>query len=176
MAAPRNRQLRSGSFARSRAEETARLTRQFCAEHLDGEYADFCAKLIVRLARKRPSLLERGETRVWAGAVLYAIGQVNFLFDPTQHPHIKVDDLSRLMGVSKSALATRARLIMNLLRIMSLEPEYCRRELIAQNPLAWMVEMNGIVVDARTLPAEVQTELRHRGLIPDIDCAEGSDG
>jgi hypothetical protein len=132
--------------------------------------------MIARLARKRPSPLERGETRVWAGAVLYAIGQVNCLFDPTQHPHLKFDDLSRLIGVSKSALATRARAIMNLLRVMPLEPEYCRRELIAQNPLAWMVQVNGMVVDARTLPGEVQTELRQRGLIPDHDCAEGSDG
>jgi hypothetical protein len=110
---------------------------------------------------------------VWAGAVLYAIGQVNFLFDPTQHPHIKFDGLSRLIGVSKSALATRARDIMNLLRIMPLEPEYCRRNLLAQNPLAWMVELDGIVVDARTLPTEVQTQLRQRGLIPDLDCADG---
>jgi hypothetical protein len=165
-----------GALARSRAEETVNLTQHFCAEHLDAEYADLCAKLIGRLALKRPSPLEHGQTSVWAGAVLYAIGQVNFLFDPTQLPHIKVDDLSRLIGVSKSALATRARTITNLLRIMPLEPEYCRRELIAQNPLAWMIEVNGIVVDARTLPPEVQTELRDRGLIPDMVCAEGSDG
>jgi len=139
---------------------------------LDAEYGELCAKLIGRLARKRSSSLERGETRVWAGAVLYAIGQVNFLFDPTQHPHLKFDDLSRLTGVSKSALATRARAIMNLLRIMPLEPKYCRRKLLAQNPLAWMVEVDGIVVDARTLPSEVQTQLRRRGLIPDLDCAD----
>ncbi|MGH7812586.1 MAG: DUF6398 domain-containing protein [Candidatus Binataceae bacterium] len=160
------------TLARSRAEEIVRLTQDFCAQHLDAEYAELCAKLIGRLARKRPSPLARGETRVWAGAVLYAIGQVNFLFDPTQHPHIKFDDLSRLIGVSKSALATRARDIRNLLRIMPLEPQYCRRELLAQNPLAWMIEVDGIIVDARTLPAEVQTQLRQRGLIPDLDCAD----
>jgi len=33
-----------------------------------------------------------------------------------------------------------------------------------------------MVVDARTLPGEVQTELRQRGLIPDLDCAKGSEG
>jgi hypothetical protein len=104
------------------------------------------------------------------------MGQVNFLFDPTQHPHLKFDDLSRLIGVSKSALATRARFIMNLLRIMPLEPAYCRRERLAQNPLAWLVERNGIVVDARTLPADIQTELRRRGLIPPLDGAGGGNG
>ena len=172
MGAPRNHRLSATALARTRAEDIARLTQGFCAQHLDAEYGELCAKLIGRLARKRSSSLERGETRVWAGAVLYAIGQVNFLFDPTQHPHLKFDDLSRLTGVSKSALATRARAIMNLLRIMPLEPEYCRRKLLAQNPLAWMVEVDGIVVDARTVPSEVQTQLRRRGLIPDLDCAD----
>jgi Domain of unknown function (DUF6398) len=176
MAALRNHRLAPTALVRSRAEEIVRLTQGFCAEHLDAEYAELSAKMIARLARKRPSPLERGETRVWVGAVLYAIGQVNCLFDPTQHPHLKFDDLSRLIGVSKSALATRVRAIMNLLRVMPLDPEYCRRELIAQNPLAWMVQVNGMVVDARTLPAEVQAQLRQRGLIPDLDCAEGSDG
>jgi hypothetical protein len=70
---------------------------------------------------------------VWAGAVLCAIGEVNFLFNPAQRPHLKFDELSRLTGVSKSALATRARSIMNLLRIMPLEPAYCRRERLTQN-------------------------------------------
>ena len=174
MGITRTHRLAPATLARSRADEIGMLTEGFCAQHLDAEYAALSARMIARLARKRPSPLERGETRVWAGAVLYAIGQVNFLFDPTQHPHLKFDDLSRLIGVSKSALATRARDIMNLLRIMPLEPEYCRRQLLAQNPLAWMVAVNGMVVDARTLPAEVQAQLRQRGLIPDLDCAEGS--
>jgi hypothetical protein len=160
------------ALTRSRAEEVVRLTQTFCAQHLDAEYAELCARLIGRLARKRPSPLARGQTRVWAGAVLYAVGQVNFLFAPTQRPHITFDDLSRLTGVSKSALATRARNIMNLLRIIPLEPEYCRRSLLAQNPLARMVEVDGLLVDARTLPAEIQSQLRERGLIPDVDCAD----
>lgn len=162
------RELLGSSLAQSRAEEIVALTARFCAEHLDNEYGALCAKLVRRLARKRPSPLENGQTRVWVGAVLYAIGQVNFLFDPTQRPHMTFDELSRLTGVSKSALGTKARLIMNLLRIMPLEPDYCRREMLAQNPLAWMVEADGIVVDARTLPAEVQAELARRGVIPDM--------
>jgi hypothetical protein len=151
------------------------LVQHFCAEHLDAEYAALCAKLIGKLARKRPSPLESGQTRVWAGAVLYVIGEVNFLFDPTQRPHLKADELSRLIGVSRRTTADRARFIMDLLRIIPLEPEYCRREILAQNPLAWMVEVDGLIVDARMLPVEVQAELRQLRLIPDIDCAEDAD-
>jgi len=149
-----------------RTEELIALTARFSEEHLDDEYGALCAKLIRRLARKRPSLLETGQTRVWVGAVLYAVGDVNFLFDPAQHPHMKFDELSRVTGVSKSALSTKARLIMNLLRIMPLEPEYYRREMLQQNPFAWMIEVNGILVDARTLPLDEQVELARRGLVP----------
>ena len=133
MAVVRNQRRMLGALAQSRADEIVGFTQSFCAEHLDAEYGELCARLVGRLARERPSPLERGQIRVWAGAVLHAIGQVNFLFDPTQQPHIKANDLSRLTGVSKSALATRARFIMNLLRIMPLEPGYCRRERLARS-------------------------------------------
>jgi hypothetical protein len=35
--------------------------------------------------------------------------------------------------------------------------------------MAWMIEVNGLVVDARMLPPELQAEARRRGLIPDLD-------
>jgi uncharacterized protein DUF6398 len=54
---------------------------------LDTEYGELQAKLAGRFARKHPSLLERGQVRVWLGAAFCSIGQVNFLFDLTQRPH-----------------------------------------------------------------------------------------
>jgi hypothetical protein len=78
---------------------------------------------------------------------------------------MRFDELSRRTSVSKSALAAKAKLIMNLLRVMPLEADYCRQEILGRNSLAWMVTVNGIVVDARTLPVEVQVELAQRGLI-----------
>ena len=126
------RELLPPPSVRNRAEEVIACVRGFCTEHLDDEYSALCAKLVRRLERKRPSPLESGQVRVWVGAVLYTVGQVNFLFDRTQRPHLRFDELSRLTGVSKSALATRSRFIMCLLRIMPLEPEYCRREMLAR--------------------------------------------
>jgi hypothetical protein len=130
------KELLPSTPVRSRAAEIIALITHFCAEHLDDEYGALCTNLVRRLARERPSPLETGQIRVWVGAVLCAIGEVNFLFNPARRPHLKFDELSRLTGVSKSALATRARLIMCLLRIMPFEPEYCRREMRAQNPPA----------------------------------------
>jgi hypothetical protein len=145
-----------------------RLTDGFCAQHLDAEYAALCRKLVAELARKRPSPLLRGDFRIWAGAVIYSIGSVNFLFDKTQRPHLTVDQLSQRLGLSKSTLAAKAKRIQDLLRIVPFEPRYCRRALLADNPLAWMISVNGLLVDTRTMPLEIQMEARRRGLIPDL--------
>src|SRR5881397_1491889 len=111
---------------RADAEAITRLTDGFSAEHLDEEYAALCRKLVGKLARKRPSPLVRGDLRIWAAAVIYAIGRVNFLFDPSQQPHLSGDALSQLTGVPKSTLSAKAKLICDLLRIRPLEPQLCR--------------------------------------------------
>ncbi len=153
---------------RGPVSEIAALTDRFCTEHLDAEYGELCRKMIDKLARKRPSPLTRGEPRAWAGGVLYALGSVNFLFDPTQRPHLRANQLSELTGVGKSTLSAKARTIRDLLRIGPLDPEFCRRALLKDNPLVWLIKVNGVIVDARMMPPEIQEEARRKGLIPDL--------
>ncbi len=160
--------LRIPEALRHDAEEIFKLTDPFCAEHLDAEYGHLCRKLVAKLARKRPSPLVRGELRIWAGAVIYAVGSINFLFDHTQSPHLTGDQLSNLTGIPKSTLANKAKLIRDLLRVSPFEPELCRREMLERHPMAWMISVNGLIVDARKMPFEIQEEARRRGLIPDL--------
>jgi hypothetical protein len=58
--------LRIPVALRGRAREILAITDRSCAEHLDDEYAHVCRQLVGRLARKRPSPLMRGDTRIWA--------------------------------------------------------------------------------------------------------------
>jgi hypothetical protein len=160
--------LRIPAALRHDVEQIFKLTDPFCTEHLDAEYGDLVRKLVAKLARKRPSPLSRGDLRIWAAAAIYTVGSVNFLFDRTQRPHLTGDDLSELTGVPKSTLANKAKLIRDVLRIGQFDPEFCRRELLASNPMAWMISVNGFIVDARTMPPEVQAEARGRGRIPDL--------
>ena len=152
---------------RERVEQILGVTDSFCVARLDAEYARICQKLVARLARKRLSPLLRGDPRVWAAGAIHAAGRVNFLFDPSQPLHLSVDELSGLIGVPKSTMTNKSRAIGELLRIGLVDPEYCRVELLAAHPYAWLVEVDGLLVDARHLPAEVQVELSRRGLIPD---------
>jgi len=158
----------SSNPVRTRADEIANLTDALCGHHLDAEYAELCRKLVTKLGRKRPSPLLRGDPRIWAGAIVHAIGMVNFLFDPAQKPHLTADQLSEAADVPKSTLSAKSKLIRDLLRIVPMEPALCRRELLASNPLVWMIKVNGFIVDARTMPPEIQAEARRQGLIPDL--------
>jgi hypothetical protein len=56
--------------------------------------------------------------------------------------------------------------IRDVLRIGPLAPEFCRRELLESNSMAWMISVDGVIVDARTIPPAVQDEARRRGLNP----------
>ena len=69
---------------RDRAQAIIDITDRACHDHLDDEYGQIARRLIARLARKRPSPLARGDAGIWAAGVVYAVGQINFLFDPTQ--------------------------------------------------------------------------------------------
>ena len=142
------------------------ITDAFCKEHLNGEYAELCRKLIVTLGRKRPSPLSHGEARTWACGVVYAIGRVNFLTDNSQSPHMSTARLCELFGVGKSTASARANLIMNTLGMILLDPRWCLRSRLADNPLTWMLKVNGVMMDIRWAPREAQEEAFRFGLIP----------
>jgi hypothetical protein len=154
---------------RDRALVIIDITDRACHEHLDDEYGRLARRLIARLARKRPSPLARGGARIWAAGVVYAIGQVNFLFDPTQTPHLTTKQLAERLGVVQTTMANKAGLINRTLGIGIFEPELARIAMLEQHPMAWIVEIDGLLTDARTLAPELQDEARRRGLIPDLD-------
>lgn len=58
------------------------------------------------------------------------------------------------------------RRIRDELRLDGLSLEFWRAELLQGTPLAWLVEINGFVVDARMLPPDLQQEAHEPGLIP----------
>jgi len=150
-------------------QEIFKLTDSFCAEHLDLAYGQLCRKLIAKLARKRPSPLARGDLRIWAATAIYAVGSINFLFDPSQDIFMTGDQISVLTGIPKSTLANKAKQVRDSLKLYQFHPEFLARRLLANSPVAWFVEFNGLIVDARTLPSDVQAEARRKRLIPDLD-------
>jgi hypothetical protein len=146
----------------------AALTNSFCQQYLTDEYATLCRQLAAALARKRPSPLGRGKPELWACGIVYALGTVNFLFDKSQTPHVRADELCAAFGVSQSSGANKAKQIRDLFGMGRLDPRWCLPSLVAENPRVWMLEVDGWMVDVRDMPREVQEMAYRRGLIPYI--------
>lgn len=144
------------------------VTGPVCEQRLDLEYAELCFRVIGKLARKRPSPLARGNHRIWAAGVVYAVGQLNFIFDPAQHPHTTADQLSDWLEVKKTTMANKAAMIRRTMGLTHYEPEFMRQDLIDSHPFTWMLEIDGLPVDARHLPRDLQHEAFILGLIPQI--------
>ncbi len=151
---------------REKYDEITTLTDAFCTRHLNDDYAKLVRQATAALARKRPSPLARGKAAGWACGVTHAIGMVNFLFDPSQTPHLKAGELYAGFGVSQSSGAQKSKQVRDVLNTFQMDPNWCLPGLIEDNPLAWLLELNGFAVDARTLPRELQEEAFDLGLIP----------
>ncbi len=106
------------------ADQVVAVTDTVCGQHLDNEYADLSRSLVATLARKRPSPLVRGDPRIWAAGVLYALGQLNFLFDPTQTPHVSAEELSGWLEVKRTTMANKGRSIRDTLKLSRSDNEF----------------------------------------------------
>jgi hypothetical protein len=141
---------------------------QFCREHLNEEYAVLCRKLAEKLARKRPSPLHHGSPNTWASGIVRTIGWVNFLHDKSQRPYMRLSDIDAYLGVSESSGAAKLAAIRKMLRIHPLDPNWTLPSRLEDNPLVWMLEVNGLMMDVRQAPREVQEIAFNKGLIPYI--------
>ncbi len=140
----------------------------FCRAHLTDEYARLCRKLAEKLASKRPSPLLSGHPNSWACGIVRTIGWVNFLDDRSQKPHLKLTAIDKAFGVAESTGNGKSMLIRKMLKMTRMHPAWSLRSMIERNPMTWMIEVNGFLLDARFLKREIQEEALRKGLIPYI--------
>ena len=58
--------------------------------------------------------------------------------------------------------------IRDLLKLRRFDPEWTLPSLMDDNPLIWMLEVNGLIMDIRRCPREAQVVAFEKGLIPYI--------
>ena len=98
-------------------ENIIELVREFCAKKLDDEYFVLAEKLTHKLMRKRNKPLTSGQPKIWAAAIIHALGTVNFLFDKSFEPYVSINDLNNYFGTTKTTVAAKSKQIRNLLKI-----------------------------------------------------------
>jgi hypothetical protein len=154
--------------ARPAYEVVVGLIDAFCREHLNEEYRAMCRRLASALARKRPSPLLSGKPPTWACGIIRTIGWVNFLDDSSRQPHLKLTAIDKAFGVAESTGQGKSKAIRTMLKIRSFDPKWTLPGRMDDNPMAWMIQVNGVFLDARHLRREIQEEAYRKGLIPYI--------
>jgi hypothetical protein len=144
------------------------LTDSFCEQHLNDEYRSMIRRAVAALARKRPSPLLKGKENVWAAAAVHAVGRINFLDDYSQLPHCKPKVIYEFFGIAESTGQNKSKEIRDLLNMEPMSPAWTLSSRLADNPMVWMLQVNGLIVDIRHESLELQQAAYEQGLIPFI--------
>jgi len=151
-------------------EKIVGLTDDVCDKHLNSEYRDLARAMTRVLCRKRLSPLSSRQPRTWACGIVYVLGRINFLGDKSITPCMTTADLCAAFEVGESTVHAKARVIEQRLATRPLDPRWTLPGLAEKNPLVWMAEVNGLLVDLRHMPRDVQ---EIEGLIPYPSGSEG---
>ena len=131
--------------------------------------------LVGALARKRPSRLPMGKENVWAAAAVNAAGRVNFLDDASQTPHLKWKEIWEFFGVAETTGNNKSREIRDLLKMDPLSPQWTLPSRLADSSMVGMLQADGLMMDVRQAPVEMQRLAFDKGLIPFVPGSKGSD-
>jgi hypothetical protein len=151
---------------RAMYDDIVALMDEVCLKHLNQEYADLSRTMAAALSRKRPSPLASGRPKTWGAGIVYALGQVNFLFDKSQTPHVPARELCALFDVSQNSANAKAKQIRDALKIHVFDHHWLLPSQLEDHPAIWLVSVNGLIVDIRRMPRFIQEEAYRKGIIP----------
>jgi hypothetical protein len=112
-----------------KAKEIAGLIKKFGRAKLDPTHTELATKLCHTIAESPDLVLTRGRPEIWASGILYAIAQLNFLFDPSRNPHLTPDEICTFFGTKKATVSNKALLIRQTLDLNLGDEEFCTPEI-----------------------------------------------
>ena len=137
------------SALKDKYQQIGKLIEEYSRGNLDDDYREYCLFLTAALARKKDSPLIKGKANLWACGVIHAIGMVNFLFDKETQPYVRASELYSHFGVSSSSGSAKSKLIRDIFDMIPSDPNWTLPNRLIDNPLVWLVSVNGHVVDIR---------------------------
>ena len=150
---------------RERYADLLAIIQPFCDSHLNDEYKDVCSRLAAAMCTKGSPVLS-GQAKSWAAGIIWAAGRVNFLSDPSTPPTMKQQEFSQAIGVSPATISAKSRIVWDGLQLIQFDPDFTIASQLDNNPLIWMVKVNGVIMDIRAMPREVQEQAYRQGIIP----------
>lgn len=137
-------------------EKLIQMTNEFCARYLNEEYKALCDKLIRKMARKRVVPFLSGRIEIWAAAVIYALGTINFLFDKGTQPYVSAGDICDYFGTSKSTTSQKAKVIRDMFKLYYWDKEFSTEDMKKNSPYSSIAFVDGMAIPTSYLPPELQ--------------------
>jgi len=141
-----------------KAHQLISLTTEFCEQHLDDEYEQLGEKLIRKMSRKRNVPYLSGGIEIWAAGVIYALGQINFLFNRSFEPYATHDDICDYFGTNKSTTSQKAKFIRDMFKMRYGNDEFLTERNKKDTPFGKSMMINGLIVPIDLLESESQEE------------------
>lgn len=138
---------------------------QFCDQHLNNEYKEVARLMAGNLCQAGSPVL-RGKVASWTAGVMYAVGHVNFLTDPSAKPHMTAKEIAAGAGVSESNMHAKFAVVRNGLDLSRFDMNFTVTSRMDDNPMIWILKVNGYLMDIRDAPYDAQVVAFENGLIP----------
>ena len=125
-------------------EKTNRLigmTAEYCDKSLDEEYKQLSEKLILKMSRKRNVPFMSGKEEIWAAGTVYALGQINFLFDQNSEPYVSADNICDYFNTKKSTTSQKAKKIRDMFNMAYWDEEFSTKYMKQNNPFDGLARM-----------------------------------
>ncbi len=145
---------------KEREKKLLEMTGIFCSQKLDDDYFQLCEKLIKKMGRKREVPFKRGKLEIWAAAVVYTIGSINFLFDKSFEPYMTAQQISDYFGTKNSTVSNKARQIREMFNLTMFDNEFATEHMNKTNPFNDLVMVDGLIVPLSSIPENLQELVR----------------
>jgi hypothetical protein len=132
------------------------LIKNFCDSKLNDEYFGLSIKLVDTLGRKRVVPFMTGKMEIWGSAIIHAIGSINFLFDNSSRPFVKVNEISNFFNVSQTTMTNKSKSIRDLLKMTMFDKNFATKRVKENDPFSNLVVVDDLIVPLNSLPLHLQ--------------------
>lgn len=87
-----------------------------------------------------------------------------------------MEELCTGFHTAKSSVAVKATQIKQLLKIGLMDSKWTLPSRMDSNPMAWYIMVDGFIVDARSMPVNIQIAAFTKGLIPYVPALRSDAG
>lgn len=150
--------MKDKALIENKKQEIIKMTVEFIKKFLNEEYDEVCRRLIDKMSRKRNVPFLHGKIEIWAAAIIYALGQNNFLFDKNTKPYVKPDDICLYFGTTKSTTSQKAKTIRDMFKMWFYDPEFTIPSIAKGNPLNNYIEVDGLILPKSMITKEFSCE------------------